>query len=68
MMLAWLPRSRARQTTWRFEMTTGAVGQGCPVHQSFDPLSPEYLADPYAIMTSPPLHETPVFFAPSIGY
>jgi cytochrome P450 len=49
-------------------MTTGAVGQGCPVHQSFDPLSPEYLADPYAVMAGLPLQETPVFFAPSIGY
>lgn len=49
-------------------MTTGAVGQGCPVHQHFDPLSPGYLADPYTIMAGLPLQETPVFFAPSIGY
>ena len=49
-------------------MTTGALGQGCPVHQHFDPLSPQYLADPYAVMAGLPLQETPVFFAPSIGY
>jgi cytochrome P450 len=49
-------------------MTTSAPGQGCPVHQHFDPLSPEYLADPYAVMAGLPLQETPVFFAPSIGY
>jgi cytochrome P450 len=49
-------------------MTTAALGQGCPVHQHFDPLSPQYLADPYAVMAGLPLAETPVFFAPSIGY
>jgi cytochrome P450 len=41
---------------------------GCPVDESFDPLSPEFLADPYAIMAALPLAGTPVFFAPSIGY
>jgi cytochrome P450 len=41
----------------------------CPVHAGFDPLSDEFLADPYAVMASLPLHETPIFFAPSIdGY
>jgi cytochrome P450 len=49
-------------------MTTDAVAQGCPVHESFDPLSPEYLADPYAVLASLPLEEGPVFYAPSIGY
>lgn len=49
-------------------MTTEAVAKGCPVHESFDPLSPEFLADPYAVMAALPLHETPVFYAPSIGY
>jgi cytochrome P450 len=49
-------------------MTTSGLEQGCPVHQHFDPLSPEYLANPYAIMAGLPLAETPVFFAPSIGY
>jgi cytochrome P450 len=48
--------------------TTDAVAQGCPVHESFDPLSPEYLADPYAVLASLPLEEGPVFYAPSIGY
>jgi cytochrome P450 len=41
---------------------------GCPVDDSFDPLSPEFLTDPYAVMAALPLAETPIFFAPSIGY
>ncbi len=41
---------------------------GCPVHESFDPLSPEYLADPYAVMARLPLAREPVFYAPSIDY
>ena len=41
----------------------------CPVHAGFDPLSDEYLADPYAVMAALPLHETPVFHAPALdGY
>jgi cytochrome P450 len=41
---------------------------GCPVDDSFDPLSPEFLADPYTIMASLPGQGAPIFFAPSIGY
>ncbi len=48
-------------------MTTQAA-PGCPVDESFDPLSPECLADPYAVLAALPLAESPVFFAPSIGY
>jgi cytochrome P450 len=41
----------------------------CPVHAGFDPLSDDFLADPYAIMTGLPLDETPVFYAPALdGY
>jgi cytochrome P450 len=41
----------------------------CPVHERFDPLSDDFLADPYAVMAALPLAETPVFYAPSIdGY
>jgi cytochrome P450 len=40
----------------------------CPVDASFDPLSPAFLADPYAVMSAPPVTGTPVFYAPSIGY
>src|SRR3954451_1484191 len=41
----------------------------CPVHAGFDPLSDEFLADPYAVMAALPLDETPVFYAPSLdGY
>ncbi len=42
-------------------MTTAAG----PVDESFDPLSPEFLADPFAVMARA---QAPVFFAPSIGY
>jgi cytochrome P450 len=49
-------------------MTTTAAAHGCPVDESFDPLSSEYLADPYSVMAAMPLEESPVFFAPSIGY
>jgi len=48
-------------------MTTG-TGPGCPVDESFDPLAPEFLADPYTIMARLPGGRKPVFFAPSIGY
>ena len=41
---------------------------GCPVDESFDPLSPEFLADPFAVMAALNLDGAPVFFAPSIGY
>ena len=41
---------------------------GCPVHEGFDPLSAEFLADPYAVLAGLPLAEAPVFYAPSIGY
>jgi cytochrome P450 len=48
-------------------MTT-ATGGPCPVNESFDPLSAEFLADPYAVMAALPRDEQPIFFAPSIGY
>lgn len=41
----------------------------CPVDESFDPLSAEFLADPFAVLAAmPPAAERPVFYAPSIGY
>jgi cytochrome P450 len=50
-------------------MTTHVPRPGCPVDESFDPLSPEFLADPFAVLGKlPPGYERPVFFAPSIGY
>jgi cytochrome P450 len=49
-------------------MTSTAPVPDCPVDDSFDPLSPEFLADPYAVMSALALDGTPVFFAPSIGY
>ena len=49
-------------------MTTAATVPGCPVDESFDPLSPDFLADPYSTLARRPGHGSPVFFAPSIGY
>lgn len=43
---------------------TPATAIVAPVIEGFDPLAPEFLADPYAAMRGLP----PVFFAPSIGY
>ena len=40
---------------------------GCPVHEAFDPLSEEFLADPYAVMATLPRDE-PVFYAPTLDY
>jgi cytochrome P450 len=49
-------------------MTKTAPVSGCPVDESFDPLSPGFLADPYAVLAGQPGDGAPVFFAPSIGY
>jgi cytochrome P450 len=49
-------------------VTMSSLKHGCPVIGGFDPLSLEYLADPYAVLAALPLSEAPVFFAPSIGY
>src|SRR5262245_8762835 len=38
-----------------------------PVQVDFDPLSPRFLDDPFAVLNSLP-RETPVFYAPSIDY
>jgi cytochrome P450 len=40
------------------------TASACPIHHDFDPLSPEFLADPFRFMDDLP----PVFYAPSIGY
>jgi cytochrome P450 len=49
-------------------MTAVAPEHRCPVIESFDPLSPEFLTDPYLAMAALASAEAPVFFAPSIGY
>ena len=42
---------------------------GYPVDELFDPLAPDFLADPFTVLAElPPTAERPVFFAPSIGY
>src|SRR3954451_22853256 len=40
---------------------------GCPVAHDFDPLSPDYLRDPFAVLAGLDA-EVPVFYAPSIDY
>jgi cytochrome P450 len=49
-------------------MTPAGAAHGCPVDEFFDPLAPEFLADPYTIMARLPGGKAPVFYAPSIGY
>ncbi len=50
-------------------MTTRAHPVSCPADETFDPLSSEFLADPFAVLAGlPPRAERPVFFASSIGY
>jgi cytochrome P450 len=49
-------------------MTTTDAAPGCPVNESFDPLSADFLADPYTCLAVLPREEQPLFFAPSIGY
>ncbi|HEX6744114.1 MAG TPA: hypothetical protein VF087_07860 [Solirubrobacteraceae bacterium] len=44
------------------------VAPGCPVHSEFDPLSPRYLKDPFAVMRELPARAAPVFYAPAIDY
>jgi cytochrome P450 len=48
--------------------TPAGAAPGCPVNESFDPLAPEFLADPYAVLAGLPAGHAPVFYAPSIGY
>src|ERR1700722_2154949 len=50
-------------------MKTPVPAPGCPVEESFDPLSAEFLADPFSVLAALPLAaQRPVFYAPSIGY
>jgi cytochrome P450 len=39
----------------------------CPVREDFDPLAPEFIADPFEFLGRL-REEAPVFYAPSIGY
>src|SRR3954454_9040542 len=61
--------SAARTPAGRIRAMAVEPHPACPVHADFDPLSEDFLADPYAVMAELPLAETPVFYAPSIdGY
>jgi cytochrome P450 len=44
------------------------VDATCPVHAGFDPLSPDFLADPYAVLARLDVEAAPVFYAPSLDY
>jgi cytochrome P450 len=46
---------------------TALENTACPGHADFDPFSPTFLADPFAVLALLP-RETPVFYAPSIDY
>ena len=43
-----------------------APSECCVVRADFDPFSPRFLADPFAVMDT--VRGTPVFYAPSIDY
>ncbi len=51
------------------QLRTDAVGppSGCPVRHDWDPLSHDYLDDPYAIAHRL-RDESPIFYSPSLGY
>jgi cytochrome P450 len=44
------------------------VDATCPVHADFDPLSPEFLRDPYAVLARLDVEAAPVFHAPTLDY
>jgi len=48
-------------------ITTDRVPR-CPVHDDFDPFSPEYQADPYAVFARLPHDQGPVFYARVLDY
>ena len=39
----------------------------CPVHAGFDPLSPAFLDDPFAVLATLP-RDGPIFYAPTLDY
>jgi hypothetical protein len=45
----------------------GSAAWACPVHEGFDPLSDEVLADPYTVLAALPDDE-PGFYAPSLDH
>src|SRR5260370_42441030 len=49
-------------------MLTDQVAPACPVDETFDPLSSDFLADPFAVLARLSTSEVPIFYAPSIGY
>src|SRR5262249_48217152 len=50
------------------EGVTTEQRSGCPVQEDFDPLSEEFLRDPFAVLASLPRDGAPVFYAPTLGY
>jgi hypothetical protein len=52
--------------TWFYERLLDEPGQ-CEADADFDPLSPEYLADPFTVLKSLP-RAREIFYAPSIDY
>ena len=72
-----VPAGRDRQSGREARLQSLRVGQAdrgtagmtpqalrCPIDQDFEPLSPAFLSDPYAVMSDRPR----VFYAPSIDY
>jgi hypothetical protein len=61
-------RIASRRVARHLGSKASTVAPGCPVHSEFDPLSPRYLEDPFAVMAELPAREEPVFYAPAIDY
>src|SRR5215470_12370333 len=57
----------ARNRALRGRTMTIDQRAACPARADFDPLSPAFLADPFAVLSALP-RETAVFYAPSIDY
>lgn len=51
-----------------YGVAAAASRRRCPVRPDFDPLAPEFLADPFAVLATLPVDAAPVFYAPSIDH
>jgi cytochrome P450 len=56
----------ANLTSHESKILSDTSSEGCVVRADFDPFAPQFLADPFAVVDS--VRDTPVFYAPSIGY
>jgi cytochrome P450 len=57
-----------RHEEYATDVMASVALRDCPVVPGFDPLSPKFLADPFAVMASLRLAQRPVFYAPALGH